>query len=181
VGLAWDQATFNALMATIGVAGAVISLLATLAAFRSASSAAKTIEQAVQLERKNLERELAQVANKVCALTIRVDDLGDRLKSAYHNLLTLSNQSVNKEPFTNAIDQKKKSAGEMQKTAYTLLQSHADWSKQSSDELSAKLIVMDGYFVHLDRVREKFNRELDCIEADSRIYRERQLQNSMAR
>lgn len=179
--LAWDQATFNALTAISGVAGAVISLLATFAAFRSAGSAAKTIEQAVQLERGNLERELAQVANKVLALTMRVDDLGDQLMSAYRDLFTFSGQSGNEKPFTDAIDQKKTSAGEMQNTARALLDDHANWSKRSSDELSVELIKMDGYFVHLDRAREKFNRDLDRIEADNRIYRERQLRNSVAR
>lgn len=179
--LAWDQATFNALTAITSVAGALISLLATFAAFRSAGSAAKTIEQAAQLERGNLERELAQVANRVLALTMRVDDLGDQLKSAYRDLFTFAGRSGNEKPFTDAIDQKKASAGEMQNTARALLDDHANWKQRSSDALSTDLIKMDGYFVHLDRVREKFGRDLDHVEADNRIYRERALRNSVAR
>jgi hypothetical protein len=178
---AWDQATFNALAAISSVAGALISLLATFAAFRSAGSAAKTIEQAAQLERGNLERELAQVANKVLALTMRVDDLGDQLKSAYRDLFTFAGQSGNDKPYTDAIDQKKTGTGEMQNAARALLDDHVNWKQRSGDALAADLIKMDGFVVHLDRVREKFSRDLDRVEADNRIYRERQLRNSVAK
>jgi hypothetical protein len=175
--LALDQSTLNALTALGTVLGTLISLFAMFAAFRSAGSAKKTIEQAAQLERGRLERELAQVANKVLALTMRVDDLGDQLKSAYGDLFTFAGHSGNEAPCVAAIDQKKSGAGNMQDTARALLDDHANWKQRSDDDLAADLIKVDGYVVHLDRIREKFNRDLDRVEANNRIYRERALRN----
>lgn len=170
-----DQSTYNALTAIGTVASAVVSVFAMFAAYRAAGSAKKTVEHAEQVQRGELERELAQVANNVLALAMRVDDMGDQLKVAYRDAFTFAGQSGNEQPYTDAVDKKKSSAGEMQATARALLEVRSDWNKRSNDELAADLIKVDGYVVHLDRVREKFSRDLDRLDADNRIYRERAL------
>lgn len=159
----------------LAIATAITGVIAAVAAARSASQAAKTVAQADLQERKRLERELARIANHVVALSTGLEDLATQLKIALRTTLTFSGQSGNAKSHEAAVDEKRAPAVQMHVKATGLLEQYTTWGSLSSDEISARLVELEGFTVRLIRVHEKFSRDLDRQEADNRIYREQAL------
>jgi len=171
---------YAALTAAGTVLGSIAAIWAAVAAARSANAAREAIAQAALAERQRYERELARTANQVIAVSLAVTDLGDKLKIAYQSLFGFSGGrgGSREEVLRKAVETTQQGALEMQTAARQLLESRTTWKDNTDDVLSAHLSTHEGNVVHLDRVRRKFERELDGVEGQNAQYRERVLNSS---
>lgn len=88
-----EQGTLAAISAVTGLIGAAGGLFAAIAAFRSAGTAKDAAKRAQEVDRRGLVRDVATTANNVIAESIRVDDIGNKLRLAYQTLITFSGRS----------------------------------------------------------------------------------------
>lgn len=139
--------------------------LSALAAMISAWFACQSNRRAEEKERVSRVRELSLLANKVVAAAMRVDDLGNQLKSGYRTLSILAGQgggSSRLKLCTQEIEKKQRVLGPMQNTARETLEKGV--ARLSDDEINERLLELDGYLASLDRVREKFHVDLASVE-----------------
>ena len=113
------------------------------------------------------------IANKVVAATIRVEDLGNQLKTAYQTLFTLAGQGAGSSQlklYMQGIEKKQQGLGPMQIAARETLEQGV--AKLSDDRINEQLLEFDGYLANLDRVREKFHVDLASVESQNQTYRQ---------
>ena len=113
------------------------------------------------------------IANKVVAATIRVDDLGNKLKTAYRTLFTFAGQGAGSSRlklYTHEIEKKQRDLGPIQNAAREKLEKGV--AKLSDDQINERLLKFDGYLANLDRVREKFHVDLASVESQNQTYRQ---------
>ncbi len=163
--------------AIVAVASAIGSVVAAFAAWRAASIAKNATAHAEKVERGRLEREVALICNKVVAASMRVDGLSNDLKLGYQSLFTFAGQTggSRQQMYTKEIEKTQGGVGHMQGEARAILEDRATLKAKTDDALAQDVIKIEGYLVQLERVKEKFTRELDSVAADNRIYRERAL------
>ena len=163
-----EQSTLAAIAAVTGFVGALGGLFAAIAAYRSADAAKEAARQTHEVERRGLVRDIAIAANNVIAETMRVDDLGNKLKQAYQTLATLSYQTGGSEPklHIEEVERKQKGIVPLQQEALNLIEQFEFLRKSPEDELVKLLTKMEGYLVHARRVKEKFDHDLESVERD---------------
>ena len=175
-----EQGTLAAIAAVTGLIGAAGGLFAAIAAFRSAGTAKDAAKRAQEIGRRGLVRDVATTANNVVGETIRVDDIGNRLKQAYQTLATFSGQSGGSRPklFIEEVERKQKEVVPLQQEALTLLEKRETISNSSEDDLALLLTKLEGYLVQIRRVKEKFMHDLESVERNNHIYRENAIKHT---
>jgi hypothetical protein len=174
-----DPGTLAAISAVTGLIGAAGGLFAAIAAFRSAGTATDAAKRAQEVDRRGLVRDVATVANNLIAETIRVDDSGNKLKQAYQTLATCSGQSGGSRPrlLIDEVERKQKEVDPLQQEALALLKKRETFSNSTEDELARLLTKMEGYLVQVRRVKEKFIHDLESVERDNQMYREKAIKH----
>jgi len=175
-----DPGTLAAISAVTGLVGAAGGLFAAVAAFRSAGTAKDAANRAQEVDRRGLVRDVATVANNVIAETIRVDDIGNKLKQAHQTLATFSGQSGGSRPklFIDDVQKKQREVVPLQQEALALLEKRETFSNSNEDELAQLLAKMEGYLVQIRRVKEKFIHDLESVERDNQMYREKAIKHT---
>ena len=122
----------NCVLASVAVLSAVASAISAWLACQSNRSAASK-------DRASRVRELSLIANKVVAATIRVNDLGNQLKTAYQTLFTLAGQDARSSRlklYTPGIENKQRGLGPMQNAARETLEKGV--AKLSDDQINER-------------------------------------------
>lgn len=175
-----EQGTLAAISAVAGLIGAAGGLFAAIAACRSAGTAKDAAKRAQEVDRRGLVRDVATAANNVVAETIRVDDIGNKLKQAYQTLATFSDQSGGSrlKLFIEEVERKQNQVVPLQQEALALLEKRETFSNSSEDDLALLLTKLEGYLVQVRRVKEKFVHDLESVERDNQIYRENAIKHT---
>ena len=156
----------NYVLASVAVLSAVASVISACLAYQSNRSAAAK-------HRDSRVRDLSLIANKVVAATIRVEDLGNQLKTAYQTLFTLAGHGAGSSRlklYMQGVEKKQRGLGPMQIAARETLEQGV--AKLSDDRINEQLLEFDGYLANLDRVRERFHVDLASVESQNQTYRQ---------
>jgi hypothetical protein len=170
-----EQGKLAAISAVMGLIGAAGGLFAAIAAFRSAGTAREASKRAQEVDRRGLVRDVATTANNVIAETIRVDDVGNKLKREYQALATFSGQSGGSRSklVIEEVERKQEGVVPLQQEAHAILERREIFSNSSEDDLALLLTKLEGHVVQIRRVKEKLLHDLDSVEKDNRRYREK--------
>jgi hypothetical protein len=171
-----------------GVAGAIVSIFAAVAAWRSAGSAkqatvlaARQIEQAARQQRESLLREANALAHRAAVTATRVEQLAQSVPTAYRSLLALAGRSVQASgpnPVQTNTDQRCARAQEVSQTA--LKAKGAIEIGGSDADLSATIRRMDEFLIELEALKEAISKELEMYASESRMLRQQNEARMMA-
>jgi len=175
-----EQSTLTVIAVVTGFIGAVGGLFAAAAAFRSAGSAKEAVKHARDVERRGLVRDVTRAAHNVVAETMRVDDFGNKLKQAYQTLAIFSGQAGGSRPklYITDVEEKQKAILPLQQEARKLIDEGEAYRSLAEEELTEVLTKMDGYLVQVRRVKEKFEHDLESVERDNKIFREKAIKDT---
>ena len=122
------------------------------------------------IDREDRVREVSRVANKVVETTIYVDDLSDKLIGGYNALFRQANAGGGSayKLAIGEVEKEKEAIGPMRQAAQAVLDEGPQ--KLADEQITERLLALEGYQVHLDRVRHKFDRDLASVEARIRSY-----------
>ncbi len=119
-------------------------------------------------------------ANSVVSETIRVDDLGNKLKLAYQTLAAFTGQVGGSRPklFIEEVEQKQKEIGPIQQEVRELLEKRESFNHLSLEDLALLLTKIEGYLVHVRRVKEKFIHDLESVERDNQMHHDKEINST---
>lgn len=171
-----------------GVAGAIVSIFAAVAAWRSAGSAkqatvlaARQIEQAARQQRESLLREANALAHRAAVTATRVEQLAQSVPTAYSSLLAIAGRRVQASgpnPVQTNADQRCARAREISQTA---LNAKGTIETGGLDaDLSATIRRMDEFLIELEALKEAIFNELEIYASESRMLRQQNEARMMA-
>ncbi len=172
--MAIEQSTLSLISAVGGLVAAIGGLVAAAAAFRSAGTARDAANRAQQTERRALLRDVLMAAHNVIAETMRVDDLGNKLKGEYRSLAIFAGQlgGSREKLHTNMVEEKQRGLQPLQQEALKTIEDQASWKDLPEDELTNLLTRLSSHLIQIRRVKEKFLQDLNSVEGENRTYRE---------
>jgi len=173
-----DQTDSWAIASAIaGIVAAVGGAFAAYAAYRSARSADDAAKRAEELERRGLFRDVVIAANNMIAETLRVDDLGTRLKREYETLAIFSGGSGGSrvQLQIREIDRKRSECGPIQQQAHAALEGTERLRSAPEQDLVDLLTKFDRLLIQVRRVKEKFSHDLGVVESQNQSYRQNAL------
>lgn len=175
-----DQNTLTVIAAVTGLVSAVAGAFAAVAAFLSAGTAKDAAKHAERVERRGLLRDVLSVAQNVVAETMRVDDLANQLKQEYRTLATFSGQTGGSRPqlFIADVESKQQGIIPLQQEAMKIADKKESLRVSTEEELTNLLTKLDGYLVQTRRVKEKFAHDLESVQRDNQIYREKAIKGT---
>jgi hypothetical protein len=160
------------------IASALTSVIAAIAAWRSAESARAAIDQAALERRAALMREASMVTNRVLALAAHVVDLADKADLAYTSLFALAGHDVTKSPrldiYKRRNEQKRARAGSV--LAEVRDSSEYAIDRRTDNELAEVIRTMDGHLARLEKIEAHLLLDLDQVESQNRVFQENQIQ-----
>jgi hypothetical protein len=158
-------------------ASAITSIVAAVAAWRSAGTARAAIDQAAQDHRRALLREADLAIKRVLAEGARIEELAAKLCLAYTSLFAFTGHSagssllaVNKQ----RVEQKRVEGVPMLAGAREC--SERDVETRTDDDLAAVARTMEGYVVRLEKIKESLLFDLHGVEAQHHMYHENAVQ-----
>ncbi|MCP4487634.1 MAG: hypothetical protein GY820_10015 [Gammaproteobacteria bacterium] len=178
--IAIDQNTISALTAVASLIGALGGLFAAIAAFRSAGTAKASAAQALAVEKRSQVRDLSNLSNSVLAETMRVDDIANKLKTAYQTLAVFAGASGGSriKLHTDAVETKQREIGPIQDRAREYAENWQQNRKLGEEELTTHLAEIEGYLIQVRRVKEKLLQELESVEEQNKTYRDKAINST---
>lgn len=169
-----EQSTLSLISAVSGLVAAAGGLFAAVAAFRSAGTAKEAANRAQHTERRALLRDILMAAQSIIAETMRVDDLGNKLKSEYRSLAIFAGQlgGSKQKLHTDMVEQKQQGTFPLQQEALKIIEDQTSWETLSENELTSLLTKLGGYLIQIKRVKANFTQELNSVESENRTFRE---------
>ena len=169
-----DQTTLSLISAAGGLIAAAGGLFAAVAAFRSAGTAKEAAAHAKQIEHRAVVRDVLSVAQNIIAETMRVDDIGNKLKKGYSDLAMFSGQhgGSRKKVLTEEVEKKQKGIIPFQQEALKTIDEQEHLRALEESQLTNRLIKYEGQLIQVRRVKEKLNHELTSVDQQNNTYRE---------
>jgi hypothetical protein len=158
------------------IASAVTSIIAAVAAWRSAGSASAAIELAKQDRRAALRREASRVTNRVLALAAHIEELAGKVEVAYVSLFALSGSDVG-----GSLLQVHKARIQEKRDEASIILAKAQKSslypidQRTDDELAEVVLTMDGHLARLDKIEVGLSTDLDLVVREADTFRESKL------
>jgi hypothetical protein len=143
------------------IASAVVSVLATVAAFRAAGSAQRSTEMAAAEKRKGLVRETYRNAHRAAVTAKRVEQIADVVRKAYTNMYIAAGQhgSSGMAAIGASLDELHQRTKQISDYSLTFVESEP---KHHSDEfLATTQRRVDEHLVQLEAMKERLLQELD--------------------
>lgn len=161
--------------AIAGIVSAIGGAFAAYAAFRSARSADDSTKRSEELERRGLFRDVMAAANNIVAETLRIDDLGNRLKREYQSLAAFSGNTGGSRVklYIEEVERKQTEIGPIQQQARAALEDMERLRNAPEQVLVEQLTSFEGRLIQVRRMKDKIAYELAAIEKDNLIYREK--------
>lgn len=144
-------------------------LVAAIAAGISAYVAKQSADRAASIDRRSQMREAVTLANSIVADTIRVDDLANKLKRLYRDGAMLAGQSGGSRSklAIGEVEKKQASIGPIQESTREVVENWRALESKGDSEFTELLAELDGNFVQVKRVKEKFLHDIDTAQADN--------------
>ncbi len=170
--------TPEAITAWAAVASAVGTVLATLAAFRSAGSAQSAQDAAAESERRFAVRELCLAAGEVLIEFLRVEARAIDAKQAYTTLFVFSGGSggSRKGVYISAVEEKVKVATELRDHANLFVSPAESITAGPLGEIDRIHTKLMGSLTQMRALREDLEREYGSVEGQNAVYREKVIQ-----
>ncbi len=152
----------------------IVPVAAAVAAAFSAAIAYQANRNLAKADRKRRVREVSLLAHKVEAAATDVDEFGAQLKLAYEALFIFAGQGARGSGlglYTDAIKKKRDAVMPMQQAARELLES--DREQLTDEQVTSRLLELDGYLARIDRIRGRFREELGSVESQNSTYRQK--------
>ena len=160
--------------------GAFGGFFAAVAAFWSAGTAKRSAEHALAVEKRSQVRDLASIANSVIAETMRVDDIADKLKTAYETLGVFAGATGGSRitMHVEAVKSKQREMRPMQEKARDYAENWQSHRNFSEEELTSHLAEIEGSLIQVRRIKEKLLQELESVEEQNKTYRDKAINNT---
>jgi hypothetical protein len=159
------------------IASALTSVIAAVAAWRSAGTARAAIEQAALERRAALMREASLVTNRVLSLAAHIAELADKADSAYTSLFTFAGHNIASsrlQMYKAHIEEKRADARSVLEEARE--SAEYDIDRRTDNELAEVIRTMDGNLARLEKSEASLLLELNQVESQNQAFRETQLQ-----
>ena len=114
-------------------------------------------------------------ASNIVAETLRIDDLGNRLRSEYQTLAVFSGNvgGSRVKLYIDEVERKQSECGPTQQQARAVLEDTERLRIAQERELVDLLAKFDGLLIQVRRIKEKLTYDLGAVEKDNLIFREK--------
>ena len=155
---------FGSIIVPIG--SLAVAVFAAIAAARSAQTANQARDDLAMADRERCLREVSLLANKIDAAAIDVCELYQELKINGDAMFSMAGR-VNggrHELFKSEIKEKREAVESIQEATRCLLKDNL--TTLSDDQITERLLKLDGHLVHAERIRRTFDAELAFVKAE---------------
>lgn len=154
---------YNTLAGIGAAASAIVSIIATKAAYSAATAARQSTELAVRQQRDTLVREVYRDASRSTVMATRVDQLAETVKTATTNMLVAAGQGTGSAMDKLSADHQDLHARAKEITDYALRLLDSDPTDHADNELGAIQRRLDAHLAQLEGMKDHLATDLELV------------------
>ena len=149
------------------IATVIAAMISALTAMISAGIAYQARRDITKADRERRLREVSLLANKIATGVADVNELAQRLKTAYEASFNMAGRSQSGilSKIVSEIERDQETVEPLQKEAQDLIKDGLEAFRD--EQITAHLLKLDGYLVQVERIRRIFDTKLVSVESQN--------------